>query len=107
MNLYLLTQSDETGYDTYDSAVVAAVSEQAAQGTHPRYASERRADFDRDCWEEIAWLDTTVCQERGWVRMDTAYSGWASRPSLVVVKLIGVAVPETPAGVICASFNAG
>ena len=107
MNLYLLTQNDATGYDTYDSCVVAAESEQAARGTHPGYTTDRRADLDRDMWEEFTWLDDRVCHEKGWVAMRTAYSGWASRPSLVTVKLIGEAVRGTPAGVICASFNAG
>ena len=106
MNLYLLTQSDQRSYDTYDSCVVAAESEQAARGTHPGFTKERRADRETDTWEEYTWLDDT-CQEKGWVVMDTIYSGWASRPSLVTVRLIGEAVRGTPAGVICASFNAG
>lgn len=36
MNLYLISQSQWTGYDTFDSAVVVAESEDAARDMHPR-----------------------------------------------------------------------
>ena len=35
MNLYLISQDVNNGYDTYDSAVVAAETEQEARETHP------------------------------------------------------------------------
>lgn len=35
MKLYLLSQSDNRGYDTFDSVVVAAESEDLAATTHP------------------------------------------------------------------------
>ena len=35
MNLYLLTQRTNNGYDTYDSCVVAAESESDARTIHP------------------------------------------------------------------------
>lgn len=78
MDIYLITQSVATGCDTYDSAVVAAESEEAARNTHPRLFP----DWDR--------------------REDS----WASSPDQVSAVLIGTAVPGTSAGVICASFNA-
>ena len=36
MNLYLLTQEDASGYDTYDSCVVAAKNEEDAKQIVPR-----------------------------------------------------------------------
>lgn len=79
MNLYLISQSKNNDYDTYDSAVVAADTEDAARNTHPggQWPKEGRRNWD--------WTD----------------------PENVTVKLIGVAAEGVAAGVICASFNAG
>jgi hypothetical protein len=40
MKLFLLTRPDSCGYDEYDSAVVAAVSRQAAAKTNPSGSTE-------------------------------------------------------------------
>ena len=37
MNIYLLSQSKNTGYDTWDSCVVIAKDEDEARMTHPYY----------------------------------------------------------------------
>lgn len=81
MNLYLISQDVNRSYDTYDSAVVAAESEEAARMTRP----------DSDPWPEG--------DKRDWT--------WAKKPENVKVKLIGTAADGIPAGVVCASFNAG
>lgn len=47
MNLYLITQKQITGYDTYDSSIVAAESEEEAKTIH---ASGGR-------WDEYTWCD--------------------------------------------------
>jgi len=86
MNLYLLVQDQNEGYDTYDSAVVCAEDEDKARIIHP-YTN---VDADFDPWKD-RWCSDT----------------WASSPDRVTVKLIGVAVEGTEAGVILASFNAG
>lgn len=78
MNLYLISQDVNDGWDTYDSAVVAAKSEQEARSIHP---SGRESS---PTWDQT----------------------WTS-PTNVKVELIGKAVPGTKAGVICSSFNAG
>jgi hypothetical protein len=75
MKLYLLSQGENNGYDTYDSMVVAAESEDAARQMHPG-------------------------NEWGW-------NVWANSPEQVDVEYLGEAAPESEAGVICASFNAG
>ena len=80
MNLYLLTQTEETGYDTYDSVVVAAKSEDEARKIHP---SEWVVD-----WDDFGGV-------------------WCKEPESVIVKLIGKAVKGTQSGVILSSFNAG
>lgn len=79
MRLYLISQSENNNYDTYDSAVVAAEDEESARTTLPG--------------SYVKWGDK--------------YSCWASSPEKVSVEFIGEAVEGTVAGVILASFNAG
>lgn len=79
MKLWLISQEENCGYDTYDSAVVAAETEDAARRTLP-------SDYER------------------WGRK---YSAWASSPDNVTAELIGEAAPNVEAGVVLASFNAG
>lgn len=88
MNLYKISQSVNNGYDTYDSAVVAAESEEQAKTIHP-------ADY----------VDVGDDQ---WFKQDYHYGqhSWAM-PIDVKVGYIGEARPGLESGVICASFNAG
>lgn len=81
MNLYLLTQSKCRGYDTYDSCVVAAESEDKAVLMHP---------------------------DGGLITNRNYYSAvWPKDSSHVEATLIGKAIKGTTAQVILASFNAG
>jgi len=79
MKLWLISQDKNNGYDTYDSAVVAAETQQAAQETLP---SE-------------------------WTKWDDYFNNWVDSPDKVSAILIGEATENTKPGVICASFNAG
>jgi hypothetical protein len=91
--LYLLTQDFNRGYDTFDSCVVCADSEEAAKQIHPRgaiYVESRWCEEDR----YMVW--------GGWGDND-----WAFKPEQVTVVRIGVADESTAIGVVCASFNAG
>ena len=82
MNLYLLTQDEENGYDTYDSVVVAAESEDEARLIHP------------NSWTDNPW--------------NRKYRGdWCKEPESVTVEKIGKAKTGTLSGVVLASFNAG
>ena len=78
MNLYILTQNESQGYDTYDSVVVAAETEDSARKINPS-----------------KW---------GW---DESSDFWCSSPEKVNVRLIGIAVDGVKEGVILSSFNAG
>jgi hypothetical protein len=89
MNLYKISQDDNSDYDTFDSAVVCAENEETARKmipTHLNDASEVKS-------ASIDWSIPSSC--------------WCASPDLVKVKLIGRALPELPQGIICASFNAG
>lgn len=79
MNLYLLTQTKNTGYDTYDSIVVAAKNSTDAARTSPDSSG-----------------DLYVPSQGSW-----------ALPEHVTATLLGTARRGTKAGVILASFNAG
>jgi hypothetical protein len=77
--LYLLRQTENRGWDTYDSCVVCAASVEEARLIRP----------DGDIWD------------------GTYRGGWTMTPSKVKVTPIGIAVDQKAGSVICASFNAG
>lgn len=79
MKLWLISQDENRGYDTYDSAVVAAETEADARNIHPG-RSEGWGDY---------------------------FPTWSSSPDKVTARYIGEAMPGTEPGVILASFNAG
>ena len=81
MKLYLIWQNDNNDYDTYDSAVVVAESEEDAKTIHP---------YNKEPVTEV----------------NEGYSSWTTINN-VNVKYIGEAAENQKRGVICASFNAG
>lgn len=80
MKLWLLTQDVNNDYDTYDSCVVAAETEDDARFIHP--------------------------SKTDWNGKDERWSSWCPA-DCVKVELIGEAKAGTERGVILASFNAG
>ena len=92
MKLWLISQSVNDGCDTYDSAVVAAETEQAARETHP--------SDSRYFWGGQKWL----YEHPDGTRLNLGNGTWTA-PEKVTVEYLGET--EKPAGVICASFNAG
>ncbi len=87
MNLYYISQSVRSGWDTYDSAVVAAKTAADAKTIHP---ANYQNDGDDKWWED-----------------KSPYGAWAPHPDNVEAELIGRAKRGTKRGVIVASFNAG
>lgn len=82
LNLYLISQTENNNYDTYDSAVVAATTAEEAKTMHPNGSH-------------------TVTEE------DIEYfSNWCKLSNVQVVH-IGTALTGTTKAVICASFRAG
>lgn len=92
MKIYLLTQSHNRGFDTYDSCVVVASSPNEARLMHPR--------GDR-IWNGREWAYTD-----GTVLLWASEAGW-THPDNVAVEEIGVTLADTAPKVVCASFNAG
>lgn len=87
MNLYLLEQNVNNGYDSYDSTIVAANTEEEAKLIHP-------CEYKRNT---VYSDDLSI--------YDWAYD-WCT-PKDVQVTYIGTAKPGTNKGVILSSFNAG
>ena len=81
MKLYLLSQNDNTGYDTYDSCVVCAENEEDAKTITP-YGN---------VYSEPVKI----------------YSDWALSKENILCEEIGKANDKQVRGVILASFNAG
>ena len=100
LNLYLISQTVNNGYDTFDSAVVAARDEEDARSIHPVSS-----------WLDMFYLPTVTqtAKEAEEERKKHGYNNdetWATREN-VKVRLIGVGLPDVKRGVICASYNAG
>jgi hypothetical protein len=82
MRLWLISQDVYNDYDTYDSAVVAAETEEEARFIHP-------SEYEEE-----------------WNGISGKYDSWPNADNVKAV-CIGIAVEGTNKGVICASFNAG
>lgn len=91
MKLWHISQTARAAYDTFDSAIVAAETEEDARNTHPS--------------DDSLWSDKSNKESR-WRRSSLSFT-WCECPDQVAVRLVGDAVEGTERGVICASFNAG
>ena len=91
MNIYRLSQSKNTGYDTWDSCVVIAKDEEEARMTHPYYRY---------------FTDDPNDEYNNWNGIDRSYGGWCDA-KYVSVELIGTAADGMERQVVCSSFNAG
>jgi hypothetical protein len=94
MKIYLLTQTENRGWDTYDSCVVVARSPDEARLMHPRGDS---------AWNGNRWAYTDGTDHSIWA----GEAGWAYHPDNVTVEEIGYALADTAPKVVCASFCAG
>ena len=86
--LWLLTQTENGGYDTYDSCVVAAKTKEQAVEISPRHKRFPKNEYP-------------TANAFGYM------SGWAHSPDGVTAEKIGVAKEELDGKVIITSFNAG
>lgn len=84
-------QQENSGYDTFDSIVVAAHTEDDAKEMHPYGAWRKNTS------SSVGEIKTFVARN----------SVWASSPEKVTVQLLGVAEPDIEPGIILSSFNAG
>ena len=85
MNIYHISQTVNTDYDTYDAAVVCAPDEETARSLNPD-TGKPMTDAD---WR------------------NGLHDAWVSSPSDVRVRYLGPADPSVKPGLVLASFNAG
>lgn len=86
MKLYLLEQTDNNDYDTYDSCIVCAENEEDAKNISPD------SEYDD---ETYAFVE------------NKKYSQWAMKKESITCEEIGEANANIPRGVVIASYNAG
>lgn len=96
MKLWLISQYENNNYDTYDSAVVAAETEEEARNIYPD-----NWDNNPKKWNGSKWL---WYLEDGRV-LDYSSGSWTS-PDNVSVQFLADGY-DGPAGTVLASFNAG
>jgi hypothetical protein len=97
LKLWRISQTVNDDYDTFDSAVVAATTEEEARITYPSHfqgPSPRK-------WNGKNWLYTSLSGEV----LSMGHRTWTT-PNFVDVEFLADGY-EGPAGTICASFNAG
>ena len=97
MKIYEISQNINSCYDTYDSAIVCAESEEEARTIHP--------DGDHVDFDENGWFTTS---DTG-IRWDRDSDTWVDPKDInkIKVEFLGVAKEEIKKGVMLASFNAG
>lgn len=129
MNIYLLSQTENTGYNTYDSCVVIANNEEEAKLIHPANNSHYNNEYYYNYqylvkynrfinlkeWTEED-LDKQVEIMTDWYDFETdaldallSDGGWCKSPEAVTVKYIGEFkgnLDDYPTRIVCASFNA-
>jgi hypothetical protein len=96
LNLYLISQDVNNNWDTYDSAVVAAASEEEARLIYPNNWAEDIIKWNGSKW--FRYLDDGRVHEYS--------SGSWTSPDNVSVQFLAAGY-EGPAGTVLASFNAG
>lgn len=99
MNIYKISQKENNNYDTYDSAIVIANSEEEAKKIHPdECIMDNKESYKR-------WLDGEGMSGT-WVNL------YSDNPeynvfSAIKVELLGAAKEGSEYGVVLASYNAG
>lgn len=95
MNIYLVSRTDNIGYDEYDSIVVAAESEEDARIIDPSdfsgHVDNLRGTYDADG------------------KYISCHDNWPMRSNVheLEVKKVGVADANVIRGLILSSYNAG
>lgn len=96
MNLYHISQTQVSGWDTYSDAVVVAESPEQAARIHPR----------TDVWGRGSGVYVQLSNAVRYIPLEDDHynSDWTDDPSQVTVRLLGQSV-DTKEQVICASFH--
>jgi hypothetical protein len=99
MNLYLISQDRADGYDTYDSAVVAAKSPQDARKIHP-------SGFVTHVTEG-KWMGTYSGGAESGMEYENETGNWVKYSDIDCIEVEHLGKTGKLRGVVLASFNAG
>jgi hypothetical protein len=102
MKLWLISQDQNGGYDTYDSAVVAADNEIDAAHTHPAMRMFEGGPVVLWSTEAKMW----VGHRQDGSTYAASFGDWVA-PDAITVHYIGEAAEDIGRGCITSSFNAG
>lgn len=102
MNLYLLSQTVNNDYETFDSCVVCANNEYEARMIHPSHTDKEPVEYNETVKR---WIHNIIGYNGKLLHFDVTDT-WSDLKD-IEVKLIGKANKSIKKGVICASFNAG
>jgi hypothetical protein len=94
MNLYLVSQTVNNNWDTYDAMIVAAESDEDAKNIFPNDYVGSSCSWDAD--GQLLYNGRP-----------SKMSSWAQNRHDVQVRKIGIADENTPRGVVLASYNGG
>ena len=102
MKIFLLKQTINNTWDTYDSCVVVAENQDAAKRCHPCHHSTYLVD-------EKGYFYQPNDYEEGKRHYNTfnAHGTWVANIKDISAEYLGEAREGHPGGVICSSFNAG
>jgi hypothetical protein len=111
MKLYLLSQSCNNNYDTYDSCLVCAESEADAVTIAPDGSVFNGLDWDGidDVYDldDIYDLEGSQDSYDAYISDVDNFQSWARRFESITCEEIGIANDKQKRGVVIASYNAG
>lgn len=103
MKIYLLTQNENSGYDTYDSCIVIAKNVYDARRIHPTRSIDN-IFYDEN--KKSFWSNHFGSEEL-YLFESYDYGSWTNDIEKIEVEYIGEAKKGSKKGVVIASFNAG
>jgi hypothetical protein len=99
MKLFVISQDINTDYDTYDSAVVAAESEDDARTINPsRFVTHTKNG---------KWMGTYSGGSSAGEEYEMDGDNWVEYQDIQKIKVKYIGAGELKRGVVLASFNAG
>lgn len=99
MNLYLISQDINNGYDRYDSAVVAAKNALDARRIHPSKYVTHIKDYK--------WMGTVRYGEHKGEKYEFGDTEWVGYKDIDKIKVEYLGETDRKRGVVLASFKAG
>ena len=99
MKIYKVSSKEDLGYDSYDSFIVSAQSEEDARKVHP---SENVTHISNNNWMGTYTGGPNIAQE-----YLVSYGGWIKCSDIHTLDVEYIGETNEPKGVILASYNAG